>query len=253
MSNATDLQTGSANALPRPERWGAENTGARIAPNDRLHPVPPQYRSFAAGDGTLRPGRAERGCFHRDRRMGLAQPHPGRRTPANPGLPAAGRHMRPHAARGRQGSSYGGSVDRRDGFSRAARAIPSPGSRSMPATRVKSSTGCRKSISLAHDSLVDIGRRTAIEAVANLLFRLDRRIRGTSGAAPGTTVDFPPTQEQLGDALGLSAAHVCRTLRILRERGILSLRRHRLRIHDPAALRGMLVTGEDRPGNDRAA
>ncbi len=113
------------------------------------------------------------------------------------------------------------------------------------------------SIVAAHDSLVDIGRRNALEAVAHLLFRLDRRIREAGGASPGATVDFPPTQEQLGDALGLSAAHVCRTLRVLRERGILSLDRHGLRIHDPGALNRMLgqdergVSGSRQTGGER--
>lgn len=110
-----------------------------------------------------------------------------------------------------------------------------------------------KTISEAHDSLVDIGRRTAMEAVAHLLFRLDRRIREASGAAPGTMVDFPPTQEQLGDALGLSAAHICRTLRVLRERRILSLGRHKLQIHDPAAICRMLGRDEHWARSGRAA
>lgn len=106
------------------------------------------------------------------------------------------------------------------------------------------------SILAAHESLVDIGRRNALEAVAHLLFRLDRRVREIGGAVPGRTVDFPPTQEQLGDALGLSAAHVCRTLRVLRERGILSLDRHGLCIHDPDALCRML--GQDERGTGAA-
>ena len=108
-------------------------------------------------------------------------------------------------------------------------------------------------ISGAYESLVDMGRRSAMEAVGHLLLRLDRRIREASGAAPGTAVDFPPTQEQLGDALGLSAAHVCRTLRVLRERRVLSLGRHTLQIHDPAALCRMLERDERRAPPSHAA
>ncbi len=109
-----------------------------------------------------------------------------------------------------------------------------------------------ETISSAHEAMVDIGRRSAIKAVAHLLFRLDRRIREISGAAAGAIVEFPPTQEQLSDALGLSAAHVCRTLRILREHGILSLRRHRLQVHDPAALSRILVRDDRWRDNGRA-
>ncbi len=252
MSNATGLQTGSANALPTPERWGAGNTGAQIAPNDRLHLAPPQYRSFAAGTELFAQDEPSEDVFTViDGWVALNHIlEDGRRQILDfllPGdicgfTPLAGGQA-PHTAEAL--TDVTASAVPREQF-RSRLAVDAGYSREI-VDRLS------ESISLAHDSLVDIGRRTAIEAVANLLFRLDRRIRGTSGAAPATTVDFPPTQEQLGDALGLSAAHVCRTLRILRERGILSLRRHRLRIHDPAALRGMLVTGEDRPGNDRAA
>ena len=252
MSNAMDLQPVSASTVSRPERWGAGRTGVRIPPNDRPYLAPPQYRSFAAGTElfaqdepnddifTVIDGWVSLGHILEDgRRQILDFLLPGDIC----GLTPLADGQAPHTAEALTDVT--------------AAVVP----RGQLTTRLVVDAGyadeivgrLSESVSLAHESLVDIGRRTAIEAVANLLFRLDRRIRAASGAAPGTTVDFPPTQEQLGDALGLSAAHVCRTLRILREREILSLRRHRLRIHDPAALRGMLAMAEDGPGADRLA
>ncbi len=84
----------------------------------------------------------------------------------------------------------------------------------------------------AYDALTDAGRRTAIEAVAHLLLRLDARIRATEDDPRRAEIDFPLTQEHIGDALGLTAVHVCRTLRVLREQGIATLSRMRLRIED---------------------
>ncbi len=88
------------------------------------------------------------------------------------------------------------------------------------------------SVQGAQDALVDAGRRSAIEAVAHLLLRLDARARAATGERDRTAIGFPPTQEHIGDALGLTAVHVCRTLRVLRERGIATLSRKRLRIDD---------------------
>jgi CRP-like cAMP-binding protein len=51
------------------------------------------------------------------------------------------------------------------------------------------------------------------------------------------TFPFPLTQEHVGDALGLTAVHVNRTLRGLREDGVLSIHARQLQIHDWKALR----------------
>lgn len=252
MSNAMNLQPVPASAVPRPERWNAGGTGARLPPDDRRYPAPPPYRSFAAGTELFAQDEPNEDVFtvidgwvslslilEDGRRQILDFLLPGDIC----GLTPLADSQAPHTAEAL--TDVTASVVPREQLT--TRLVADAGYAGQIVGRLS------ESVSSAHDSLVDIGRRTAIEAVANLLFRLDRRIRRASGAAPGLSVEFPPTQEQLGDALGLSAEHVCRTLRILRERGILSLRRHTLRIHDPAALRGMLASAEDRPGADRAA
>jgi CRP/FNR family transcriptional regulator len=88
----------------------------------------------------------------------------------------------------------------------------------------------------AFDSLTDIGRRTAREAVAHFLLRMSRRIRRAGHAGRGDALPFPLTQEHIGDALGLTAVHVCRTLRTLRADGLVTLGCGRLRIEDADAL-----------------
>ena len=88
----------------------------------------------------------------------------------------------------------------------------------------------------AFDNLTDIGRRTAREAVANFLLRMDRRIGRTVSANADGSIPFPLTQEHMGDTLGLTAVHVCRTLRALRADGLVEVGRGRLRIIDRDAL-----------------
>lgn len=109
-------------------------------------------------------------------------------------------------------------------------------------------------LSAAQDAVIDTGRRSAIEAVSNLLLRLEGRIREQEELAEGAEMPFPLTQEHLGDALGLTAVHVCRTLRILKKKGLVELSRHKLRVPSVDALRQ--VAGLDprgRPAVRRAA
>lgn len=64
--------------------------------------------------------------------------------------------------------------------------------------------------------LAGAGRRSAIEMVAHLLCELHVRMR-LVGVARGYSLPLPMTQEDIGDATGLTAVHVNRTMRVLRE------------------------------------
>ena len=57
------------------------------------------------------------------------------------------------------------------------------------------------------------------------------------GQATETEFECPLSQFVLADALGLTAIHVNRTLRELRERKLLSVRRKIVKIHDLDGLR----------------
>jgi len=92
------------------------------------------------------------------------------------------------------------------------------------------------SLDSAFDALTDAGRRNALEAVAHFIWRTSRRIESGSDEETVAEFDFPLNQEQIGDLLGLTAVHVCRTLCKLKSLGVVSLCRGKLRVEDPAAL-----------------
>lgn len=79
--------------------------------------------------------------------------------------------------------------------------------------------------------LVNVGQRSAYERVANLLCELAVRLRLVDRAR-ADSFDFPLTQEELGDTLGLSVVHVNRVLQRLRAEGLITLKARRLTIHD---------------------
>ena len=89
---------------------------------------------------------------------------------------------------------------------------------------------------LAREHLTNVGRRSARERVAHLLLELFYRVRRGSAPAGENAVELPLTQEHIADALGLTTVHVNRTLRALREAGLMAMRGGMLRILDPGAL-----------------
>lgn len=112
-----------------------------------------------------------------------------------------------------------------------------------------------ETLNLAFESITDMGRRSAREAVAHLLLRLYARIRAQCPRDTETSVMIPLTQEHIGDALGLTAVHVCRTLRSLRQDGILSLSNGKLVVLDLDGLRevaGAHRASELEPGGLRS-
>ena len=78
---------------------------------------------------------------------------------------------------------------------------------------------------------VGLGRRSALERIANLLCELFVRLTG-GGQADAEGFEMPLTQEEIGDALGLTPVHINRVIRTLREQGLASIADHRVRISD---------------------
>lgn len=105
--------------------------------------------------------------------------------------------------------------------------------------------------SLVDDNLLSIGRRSAEERVATALILLYKRaaaLRGHGDADPGRGVPFPPTQQHLADALGLSLAYTNKTLRRLEQRGLFRIADGRLALLDPKALARMAdLYGDGKP------
>ena len=74
-------------------------------------------------------------------------------------------------------------------------------------------------VSLA-DRLASIGRTSARARVSSLLCEIYRRMR-ILGLADNGTIQLPLTQEDIGDATGLTAVHVNRMMRGLAEDGLI--------------------------------
>lgn len=85
--------------------------------------------------------------------------------------------------------------------------------------------------SIANEWLLNMGRRPAKTRVAHLLCELAARL-DAAGLTDGSCYDIPLTQEQLGDALGLTAVHVNRMLRQLEEDGLVLRDGRRMRFPD---------------------
>lgn len=83
---------------------------------------------------------------------------------------------------------------------------------------------------------VSLGQRLATERLGHLFCELFMRLDAV-GLTNGTSCEFPITQADLGDAMGLSTVHINRTLKELRAAGLIRLRGRQLTIPDFAALR----------------
>jgi CRP-like cAMP-binding protein len=79
--------------------------------------------------------------------------------------------------------------------------------------------------------IVNIGRRDAYEAIGHLMCELYMRMKNV-GLTRDHSYELPLTQEEVGDALGLTPVHVNRVLQRMRSEGLISFARGALTIHD---------------------
>ncbi|HEX7390098.1 MAG TPA: Crp/Fnr family transcriptional regulator [Acidiphilium sp.] len=91
----------------------------------------------------------------------------------------------------------------------------------------------------AHDHFANVVVRDARCRVAHLVFELFCRSLHGVPDRRGEEIACPLKLAQIGAAVGLSAVHVSRTLRLIREAGVVSFRDGRLTVSDPALLRRM--------------
>ena len=85
------------------------------------------------------------------------------------------------------------------------------------------------------EHLIEVGRRSAVERVAHLLLELLTRLQPI-GLVKGSSYSMPLTQQVIADVLGLSAAHVNRSLRQLRDEGLVTIAGPTVVINDFKAL-----------------
>lgn len=85
---------------------------------------------------------------------------------------------------------------------------------------------------------LSLGRRSALARMAHLFCELDVRL-GLVGLASEHSYDFPLTQVELGECLGLTSVHVNRTMQQLRRRRLMDLQNRRATIFDLPGLKGV--------------
>ena len=89
--------------------------------------------------------------------------------------------------------------------------------------------------SIAGERLIGLGRRSAAARVAHLLLELSVRLRFIGQGSPSGFL-CPITQHDLANALGLTAIHVNRVLRDLRQLGLVVFRNSEVEFLDHAGL-----------------
>lgn len=85
---------------------------------------------------------------------------------------------------------------------------------------------------------VSLGRRSALQRMANLFCELLVRLE-IADLTDGNSYDFPLTQHELSECLGLTPVHVNRTLQELRRRELIELESRRATILDLPALKAL--------------
>jgi len=75
--------------------------------------------------------------------------------------------------------------------------------------------------SIFREWVLNVGRRDAKAKIAHILCELAVRLRGAGLIAESESFVLPMTQEQLGDATGLTSVHVNRTIKALAAEGLI--------------------------------
>lgn len=91
--------------------------------------------------------------------------------------------------------------------------------------------------------LANIGQRDAFSRTGHHLCELWHRMKNMGMVSENEEFDLPVTQEELGDSLGLTSVHINRTIKRLRDEGLIALKLKRLTLLDPKRLGE--VTGFD--------
>ena len=79
--------------------------------------------------------------------------------------------------------------------------------------------------------MAGIGRRSAYQRIAHLFCEMEMRSRAV-GLSNNHSYELPVTQEEIGDALGLSTVHVNRVLKELRGNGLISFKSSTVTVRD---------------------
>ncbi len=90
--------------------------------------------------------------------------------------------------------------------------------------------------SIYREWLLNVGQRDARSRIAHFLCEIAVRLQ-LSGFADGDSYELPMTQEQLGDAVGLTSVHVNRVLQALAKERLIERKKRRIAVPDWTRLR----------------
>lgn len=91
---------------------------------------------------------------------------------------------------------------------------------------------------ITRELVLSLGQRSAIGRMAHLFCELSWRLQ-IVGRSENDGYEFPLTQRELAECLGLTVVHVNRTLQELRRRGLVELENRQLTIRDRRGLEGI--------------
>lgn len=97
-----------------------------------------------------------------------------------------------------------------------------------------------RDLSLCQNHLMAVGRKKALESITFLLLELFHRARQQipdSYEAEENAIDFPLTQQDIGDAVGMTKIHVNRVMKSLTNDGLICYHKKKLAILDEEKLR----------------
>ncbi len=92
--------------------------------------------------------------------------------------------------------------------------------------------------SITREMALSLGQRSAISRMAHLFCELHVRL-GIIDRTDGDTFEFPLTQRELSECLGLTVVHVNRTLQELRRRKVVETENRRITIVDRRSLEAL--------------
>lgn len=84
--------------------------------------------------------------------------------------------------------------------------------------------------------IINVGQRAAPNRLAHVIVELRERLR-VIGRAQGVEFEMPLTQEQIGEAMGITPVHANRIIKHLRGDGVLDFHRGRVTVIDEGKLR----------------
>jgi len=104
---------------------------------------------------------------------------------------------------------------------------------------------CIVDMAIMSEWMVSLARRPADSRLAHLTCELECRYAQADQIAADGSFSFPVTQAQLAEILGITSVHVNRMVRSLREKGLATISKSAIAVHDRPALERLAEFSSD--------